>query len=137
MIEVTEFLENTWYLYIKLKAMNKVLLVSSFAFLFLQCGNKVVQQKSSSKDFAMVSSDSLNSYAAVMKKLLMKNVSAQCEKADPNLVMVGRNSGHFYVLKTLSGSPPAKTINIAVIMSRSSIAMRLLAVLYPKLFTFL
>ncbi|WP_185194856.1 hypothetical protein [Chryseobacterium antibioticum] len=49
------------------------------------------------------------------------------------LVMVGRNSGHFflhsYVLKTFPGSPPANTIKIAVIISRSSILMRLLAVL--------
>ncbi len=82
--------------------MNKVLLVSSFAFLFLQCGNKVVQQESSSKDFAMVSSDSLNSYAAATKKLLMKNVGEQMQKGGPESALEFCNIEAMPLTKSMS-----------------------------------
>ena len=63
--------------------MKKVLVISSFTFLFLQCGNKVVHQESSSKEVATISSDSLHSFATQTKKLLMKNVGEQMQKGGP------------------------------------------------------
>ena len=63
--------------------MKKVLLLTGFAFLFLQCGNKVVHEETSDLKVAVVSSDSLHSYATETKKLLMKNVGEQMQKGGP------------------------------------------------------
>ena len=58
--------------------MKKVLLLTGFAFLFLQCGNKIVQNDNSPKEIignkSQISSDSLHDYASETKRLLMKNV---------------------------------------------------------------
>ena len=63
--------------------MNKILLLSGFAFLFLQCGNKMVDQETLNQEVARLSSDSLHSYATETKKLLMKNVGQQMQKGGP------------------------------------------------------
>ena len=67
--------------------MKKILLFSGFAFLFLQCGNKVIQQETSNKKVATISSDSLHSFATETKKLLMKNVGEQMQKGGPELAL--------------------------------------------------
>jgi len=61
--------------------MQKVLLLSGFAFLFLQCGNKIVEKDVSGKEIignkSEISSDSLHNFATETKRLLMKNVGQQ------------------------------------------------------------
>lgn len=82
--------------------MNKVLLLSGFAFLFLQCGNKVVQQETSNIEVSKLSSDSLNSYATATKKLLMKNVAEQMQKGGPESALEFCNIEAMPLTKSMS-----------------------------------
>lgn len=82
--------------------MKKILLFSGFAFLFLQCGNKVIQQETSNKKVATISSDSLHSFATETKKLLMKNVSEQMQKGGPELALEFCNIEAMPLTKSMS-----------------------------------
>ena len=82
--------------------MQKVLLLSGFAFLFLQCGNKVVQQETSNKEVTTISSDSLHNYATETKKLLMKNVGEQMQKGGPESALEFCNIEAMPLTKSMS-----------------------------------
>ena len=82
--------------------MQKILLVSSFALLFLQCGNKVVQHETSKQEVATISSDSLHNYATETKKLLMKNVGEQMKKGGPESALEFCNIEAMPLTKSMS-----------------------------------
>ena len=82
--------------------MKKIFVFSSFAFLFLQCGNKVVHEETSIKEVATISSDSLHSYATATKKLLMKNVGEQMQKGGPESALEFCNIEAMPLTKSMS-----------------------------------
>ena len=82
--------------------MKKVLVLSGFAFLFLQCGNKVVHEEISTKEVATINSDSLHSYATETKKLLMKNVGEQMQKGGPESALEFCNIEAMPLTKSMS-----------------------------------
>lgn len=82
--------------------MKKVLLLSSVAFLSLQCGNKIVYQEVSDQKVATVSSDSLHSYVTATKKLLMKNVGEQMQKGGPESALEFCNVEAMPLTKSMS-----------------------------------
>lgn len=86
----------------KLKIMKKVLVLSGFAFLFLQCGNKVVSEETSHKEVEKISSDSLHGYATETKKLLMKNVAEQMQKGGPESALEFCNIEAMPLTKSMS-----------------------------------
>ncbi|MDP2453186.1 MULTISPECIES: DUF3365 domain-containing protein [unclassified Kaistella] len=82
--------------------MKKIILLSSFGFLFLQCGNKFVHEEISTKEVATISSDSLHSYATETKKLLMKNVGEQIQKGGPESALEFCNIEAMPLTKSMS-----------------------------------
>lgn len=82
--------------------MKKVLVLSGFALLFLQCGNKIVHEETSTKEVATISSDSLHSYATETKKLLMKNVAEQMQKGGPESALEFCNIEAMPLTKSMS-----------------------------------
>ena len=82
--------------------MKKFLVVSGFAFLFLQCGNKVGHQESANQNGATISSDSLRNYATETKKLLMKNVGEQMQKGGPESALEFCNIEAMPLTKSMS-----------------------------------
>ena len=82
--------------------MKKIILLSGFGFLFLQCGNKFVHEETSTKEVAPISSDSLHSYATETKKLLMKNVAEQMQKGGPESALEFCNIEAMPLTKSMS-----------------------------------
>ena len=82
--------------------MKKILVLSSFAFLFLQCGNKVVHEETSNQKVATMNCDSLHNYATETKKLLMKNVGEQMQKGGPESALEFCNIEAMPLTKSMS-----------------------------------